>query len=69
MAERKIVWTTDAEDDFDFIIEKIQTKSISKADRWGELLIEKLELLKQFPEIGRIVPEKQLSFFREIKIE
>ncbi|WP_083882478.1 type II toxin-antitoxin system RelE/ParE family toxin [Fibrisoma limi] len=37
-------------------------------DAWSDELVRKLKLLESFPEMGRIVPEKQLSHFRELLV-
>jgi toxin ParE1/3/4 len=62
-------WSQEAEDDFDAIVQYLERQSLTYANRWGDKLIDKLELLKQHPEIGRMVPEKQVRFIREVFVD
>jgi toxin ParE1/3/4 len=64
-----LVWSVEAEDDFDSIIVFLERQSVFYANRWGEKLLDRLETLKQFPEMGRVIPEKQVRFLREILVD
>lgn len=43
--------------------------SSALADEWTDEIAKKVDLLLQFPEMGRIVPEFQLSFVREVFVK
>lgn len=60
-----INWTQEAEADFDSICQYLERQSFQYANQWGDQLINKIDLLKQFPEMGRMVPEKQVHFIRK----
>lgn len=62
----KLIWTSEARSEVGDIFAKIFEDSIAYADAWYEELDEKLNLLQSFPQMGRIVPEKQVSFLREV---
>jgi toxin ParE1/3/4 len=62
-------WSQEAEDDFDAIIRYLERQSLTYANRWGDKLLDKIELLKQHPEVGRIIPEKQIRFIREVFVD
>lgn len=67
MAERtKITWMSRAEEDFRNILSDFYDVSPAYAQEWTDEVSRKTERLLQFPLMGRIVPEKELSFFREI---
>lgn len=67
MAERtKIIWTEEAKEELKEILDYQLEESFAYASDWSEDVEKKLDLLSKFPEMGRIVPEKELSFFREI---
>jgi toxin ParE1/3/4 len=46
----------------------IFTLSLAYVDNWSNELTKKLSLLESFPEMGRKVPEKELSHLREILV-
>jgi plasmid stabilization system protein ParE len=60
------MWTAQARSDVGNIFASLFENSISYANSWHNELEKQLELLESFPEMGRIVPEKQLKFLREI---
>lgn len=64
MAE--IIWTDEAIEDLRFIYEYIGKDSASYADKQVNRIIERVELLEKFPRIGRIVPEFNIEFIREL---
>jgi plasmid stabilization system protein ParE len=67
MAERtKIIWMQRAEEDFRNILSNLYDISPTYAQDWTEEVSQKTERLLQHPLLGRVVPEKELSFFREI---
>jgi plasmid stabilization system protein ParE len=61
-----VVWSLEAEEDFEAICHYMERQSFQLANQWGDSLINKVELLQQFPEMGRIVPEKDIHFIREV---
>ncbi|MGO8698905.1 MAG: type II toxin-antitoxin system RelE/ParE family toxin [Limisphaerales bacterium] len=62
----KIIWSRQACDDLRAIVSFIAANNPSVAESFGFRLIAKVDLLGQFPEIGRIVPEEQNEDIREI---
>lgn len=62
----KVIWSPQARDDLDRIYLDLLSKNEPYAIDWLERLFKKLELLEKFPEIGNIIPEKEVSFIREI---
>jgi toxin ParE1/3/4 len=62
----QVVWMPAAEEDFRQILSELYDLSGHYASVWAGELERKLERLKSQPLSGRIVPEKELSFFREI---
>ena len=61
----KVVWASKARIDLDEIYLSIAEYSEKYANQWIERLFNKIELLEKFPEIGSIVPEKEINFIRE----
>lgn len=69
MAEKvKVNWTKDAFSEVGEIYAYIFDASIAYANSWYEELEEKIKLLESFPQIGKIVPEKQLKYLREVAV-
>lgn len=67
MAERaKITWMPRAEEDLRDILSDLYDASPTYAREWADDLSRKTERLLQFPMMGRVISEKELSFFREI---
>ena len=64
----KIIWSAKSRDDLDEIYLSFSEYSEKYANQWVERLFNKIELLEKFPEIGVIIPEKEISFIREIFI-
>ncbi len=65
----QIEWTEEAENDLDDIIAYILKSSLQYAKTLFENIIESIEYLKQFPKIGRKVPESKNPRDREILIQ
>jgi plasmid stabilization system protein ParE len=63
-----IVWRDSAKEDFRDVLHYLSRYPTAYVDTWTEDLARKLRLLEAFPEMGRIVPEKEISHFREILI-
>lgn len=66
MAEIKIIWSEGALQDIDEVISFIAKNSIHYAVNFASKIIDSVEILKTFPEIGRIVPEYDNPNLREI---
>lgn len=62
----KIIWSRQARDDLHDIVTFIAAKNRPVAESFGFRLMAKVDLLAQFPQIGRVVPEKQDENIREI---
>lgn len=65
----KVKWTFQALEDLDSIAEFLSAYSQKHANYIVDLILEKGDLLDQFPEIGRVVPEANISSIREILIK
>jgi addiction module RelE/StbE family toxin len=66
MAQIKIVWSQRAQTDIEEIISYISRDSKQYAVNFATKIIETVETLGQFPEIGRVVPEYNNSRIREL---
>jgi addiction module RelE/StbE family toxin len=62
----KIVWSPLSLERIEEIADYIAYDSVSAANSWMDAVFQKVELLKTHPEIGRIVPELQITSIREI---
>ena len=66
MAEIKITWSREALQDLEDIIAYISKDSEYYAKNFATKIINSIEILKSFPEIGRVVPEHNNSQLREL---
>ena len=64
----KIIWSDKARDDLDGIFLYLSDFSEDYAMQWSNKVFEDIESLEIFPEMGRIVPEKEVTFLREILV-
>jgi plasmid stabilization system protein ParE len=62
----KIIWSQQARDDLRDIVAFIAADDPHIAESFGLRLISKVDLLAQFPQLGRIVPEERDENIREI---
>ncbi len=62
----RIIWSPLAVDRASEIAVYIAQDKPSAAEKWIDTVFSKVEQLKSFPEIGRIVPEINDSQFREL---
>lgn len=62
----KIIWTEQALDDLQSIVLFIAQENNTVAESFGFRLMSKVDLLAKFPEIGRVVPEKNDETIREV---
>ena len=61
----KIVWTRKAANDLKHIFNFISTDSRIYARHWVDKIVSRVDQLSEFPESGRIIPEKNDPLFRE----
>lgn len=66
MAATQLIWTNEAKEEVLDIYWRLLDESAAYADDWSEEVRAKTELLVQFPEMGRMVPDKELRFLREV---
>lgn len=62
----KIIWSPLAVDRASEIAEYIAQDNPTAAENWVNAIFTHVEQLKKFPESGRIVPEINTYFFREL---
>ena len=66
MAEIEVIWSRRAVDDFEELVSYISQDSELYAVNFATKIVNAVETLKVFPEIGRIVPEYNSPGIREI---
>ena len=64
----KIIWSPQARDDLDGIYLSLSDFNELYAKNWASKVFDKVDLIKQFPHIGIIIKEKEVSFIREISV-
>ena len=62
----KIIWSEQARDDLQAIVLFIASDNPTAAASFGFLLMAKVDLLAQFPMLGRVVPEENDETIREL---
>ena len=62
----KIIWSLQARDDLREIVTFIAADNPSVAESFGLRLMSKVDVLANFPQIGRVVPEENHENIREI---
>lgn len=65
----KTAWSVQAIDDLSSIEDYLATSSKKQAELVVDAILQAVELLEQFPEIGRVVPEMGLPHLRELIIK
>lgn len=60
-----IIWKDEAKEDLRDILHYLSRSSSVYVENWSNELTKRLEFLESFPEMGRKVPEKELSHLRE----
>ena len=65
----KIVWTLRSRDDLRNIASFIAKDNPPAALKFGDLIFARVDKLENFPEIGRIVPERGQPHLREIVVK
>lgn len=63
-----IKWKESAREDVRDIYSYFLSVSFALADNWSDELEKKLKLIEQFPGMGRMVPDYDVSFIREVFI-
>ena len=62
----KIIWSELARDDLRSVVLFIAQDNPSVAESFGYRLMSKVDVLAQFPQLGRVVPEENDETIREI---
>jgi len=62
----KVVWTGPALKDLEVIVRFIAMDSPRYAERFSKRLVQAPQALKDYPSLGRVVPEYELPNFREL---
>ncbi len=62
----KIIWSLQAREDLRDIVTFIATDNPAAAESFSVRIMSKVDLLAQFPELGRVVPEENDESIREI---
>ena len=62
----QIIWSEQARDDLQAIVVFIAQDNPTVAESFGYQLISKVDVLAQFPQLGRVVPEENDEMVREI---
>jgi plasmid stabilization system protein ParE len=63
-----IIWTPLASHRLEEIFDFIALDSKANAEKYIEDIISKIELLVDYPNLGRVVPELNIEYYREIII-
>jgi toxin ParE1/3/4 len=62
----QIIWAAQARDDLQAIVLFIAQDNPTVAESFGYRLMSKVDILAQFPQLGRVVPEENDETIREI---
>ena len=62
----KIIWSLQARDDLREVVSFIAADNPTAAETFGYRLMSKVDLLANFPQLGRVVPEENDENIREI---
>jgi toxin ParE1/3/4 len=62
----RLIWTNQALDDFDALLEYISRDAPMAARRFGQKLFDKVELLQYNPLLGSFIQEDDSQTYREI---
>ncbi len=61
-----LIWSPLAKADFREAVAYIRKDNAGAADAWRKSLLERVELLAEFPELGRLVPKQENLLLREV---
>jgi plasmid stabilization system protein ParE len=64
----KLIWSPASRDDLHHIVSFIARESRQRAETFGYRLITETDKLRNFPELGRIVPEFSVPAIRELNV-
>ncbi len=64
----KLIWSPAARDDLRDLVRFIARDNVDRAASFGLQLIQRTEMVREFPEMGRVVPERRDACLREIII-
>jgi plasmid stabilization system protein ParE len=62
----QIIWAEQARDDLQAIVLFIAQDNPTVAESFGYRLMSKVDVLAQFPQLGRVVPEENDEMIREL---
>ena len=62
----KIIWSPFAHQRINEIADYIATDSLAAAEKWVNSIYDSVKRLKDFPKSGRVVPEVEKDYIREI---
>lgn len=63
----EVIWSPEGRERFREVYAYLyDTFSPAYADEWTDTVLDKLKLLEYHPQMGRVVPEKQIRFMREV---
>ncbi|WP_439557022.1 type II toxin-antitoxin system RelE/ParE family toxin [Dyadobacter sp.] len=62
-----IIWSKEARQDLDNIFIWLEGESKSYSKKWINEVFQKIELLQNFPKMGRKIPETSIANIREIR--
>ena len=62
----KLIWSSVAHHDLKHLVRFITLDNPARAESFGYSLIQRIERLQNFPEMGRMVPEKRDPRVREL---
>ena len=63
-----VIWTDEAKEDLRDVLHYLSRYPSAYVDDWSDQLSRKLNLLASFPEMGRMYPNRNLTYLREILI-
>ena len=63
-----IIWTDEDKEDLRDVLHYLSRYPSTYVDNWSDQLSHKLNLLTSFPEMGRMYPDRNLKYLREILI-
>ncbi len=64
--DKKIIWSDRARADLEEIYLSLDGISSVYAQNWIEEVFQKTDSLQRFPEMGKMLPEREISFLREL---
>lgn len=62
----RLIWTQQALDDFERLLEFIAKDAPIAACRFAEKIIDRVEMLQEHPQLGSLIPEDERRVYRQI---